>query len=170
MTCILFRPVLWFPLLAVFAWAQSCENYGTPTGSSCQCPVGFGGASCSQPGCGGTIFQGSNRTVVPALGQFANLTAAGCSCSSGWTGTGCNVCQTANACQSGFSSVASSSSISSIDSGGNQTLVCNIQSRVYASGQMSCLVNVRPNAFSAYSKSIIHRTQLFKHYTLKYQV
>lgn len=135
---------LWFlPLLAVFAGAQTCVNYGTPTGSDCLCPVGFGGASCLQPGCGGTIFQGSKRPLIPASGQVANLTAAGCSCSSGWNGIGCNVCQTANACQSGFAAVASSSPTSTLGPGNND-MVCNTKSRVYASSQMSCTVDVRP--------------------------
>ena len=145
MTCIFSRRSLLFPLaLAALLRAQVCENYGTPNGSSCLCPVGFGGALCSQPGCGGTIFQGSNRPLVPVSSQLANLTAASCSCSSGWTGVGCNVCQTANACQTGFSSAGLSPS-SSLDSGGNDTMVCNTQSRTYASSQMSCSVEVCPN-------------------------
>ena len=145
MTRIFSRRALWFlPFLALFVQAQTCGNYGTPAGSDCVCPVGFGGASCLQPGCGGTIFQGSKRPLIPPSTQLANLTAAGCSCSSGWSGTGCNVCQTANACQSGFASVASLSSTSSLGSGGNDTMVCNTKSRVYASSQMSCTVDVRP--------------------------
>jgi len=142
MTCIFSRRALWFLPLLVFTRAQSCGNYGTPSGSDCLCPVGFGGASCQQPGCGGTIFQGSKRPLVPS-GQIANLTSAGCSCSSGWNGIGCNVCQTANACQSGFAAVASSSPTSSLGSGDND-MVCNTKSRVYASSQMSCTVDVRP--------------------------
>jgi hypothetical protein len=171
MTCIILRRIWWLlPVLAVFVRAQTCDNYGIRNGSSCLCPVGFGGSSCSQPGCGGTIFQGSNRPLTPASGQLANLTAAGCSCSSGWTGVGCNVCQTATACQSGFSAVTSISPTSNLGSNGNDTIVCNTQSRVYASSQMSCTVDVRLNTFSPYPRLMIHRTQPFKPYIPNYQL
>ncbi|OSX64901.1 hypothetical protein POSPLADRAFT_1064969 [Postia placenta MAD-698-R-SB12] len=119
----------------------SCDNYGTVNGSSCDCPTGFGGATCSQPGCGGTIFQGSDRSLAPLFGGYANLT--GCSCEGGWAGTGCNVCQTSVACQSAYTSSGnppSGLSSAGLTSGENNTLTCNINPRVYASGQMSCEV------------------------------
>ncbi|KAF9009506.1 hypothetical protein BDQ17DRAFT_1348227 [Cyathus striatus] len=116
--------------------AQSCENYGTPNGTSCACPVGFYGSTCSQPGCGGTIFQGSQRPLTPLSGNFANLTAAGCNCEDGWTGTGCNVCTSSGACQSAFGS----GSTDSADVTGGQ-LQCNTAPRVWAAGQMSCSVD-----------------------------
>ncbi|KAI0345048.1 hypothetical protein BDW22DRAFT_1353889 [Trametopsis cervina] len=122
--------------------ATSCSNYGVVNGSSCACPPGFGGPDCSQPACGGNIFQGSSRSLVPAptsSNAFANITAAGCSCENGWTGIGCNVCQTAQVCQAGFAAVSSASS-SSVGLPGtqNDTLTCNTTPRVYAAGQMSC--------------------------------
>lgn len=135
--------------LSLSSMAQSCENYGVTNGSSCSCPIGFGGSTCSQPGCGGNIFQAAQRPLAPPTGQFSNLTASGCSCESGWTGTGCNVCQTASACQSAYAAVGSTSVASSVGgSQGNDTMVCNNQAAVYSSGQMSCLVEVS------------HRTQL----------
>ncbi|KAM5542745.1 hypothetical protein V8D89_003706 [Ganoderma adspersum] len=116
----------------------SCENYGTPNGTACACPPGFGGLTCSQPACGGTIFQGSGRSLANGS-PFANLTSSGCSCEDGWTGTGCNVCQTAKACQSGFASVrGSAGSLTGADTGQNNTIVCNAAPRVYAAGEMSC--------------------------------
>ena len=136
---------VWYTLsFVLLAHAQICENYGVVNGTTCACPVGFGGSTCSQIGCGGTIFQGSQRKLTSNSGSFANLTASTCQCESGWTGTGCNVCQTANACQTGFAAVGQPSIDSSSINGsqGNQTLVCNTQARVYASGQMSCQVNV----------------------------
>ncbi|CAL1703348.1 unnamed protein product [Somion occarium] len=125
--------------------SSTCTNYGSVNGSSCACPVGFGGSTCSQPACGGNIFQGTSRPLVslPSGNSFPNLTAAGCSCEDGWTGTGCNVCQTANACQAGFSSVIQSSGSSipgSLPTGQNDTLVCNTAPKVYAVGAMSCQV------------------------------
>jgi len=129
-------------LLAIFVQAQTCENYGVLNGTNCACPVGFGGSTCSQPGCGGTIFQGSQRPLVTSTGSLANLTAAGCSCESGWMGTGCNVCQSASACQTAFSAVGSVSASAAVDNLGNETMVCNSEARVFASSQMSCLVNV----------------------------
>lgn len=129
-------------LLAIFVQAQTCENYGVLNGTNCACPVGFGGSTCSQPGCGGTIFQGSQRPLAPSTGSFANLTAAGCSCESGWIGTGCNVCQSASACQTAFSAVGSVSASAAVSNLGNETMVCNRQARVFASSQMSCRVDV----------------------------
>jgi hypothetical protein len=139
--------ILWYTFCFVLVVkAQSCENDGILNGTSCACPVGFGGSTCSQIGCGGTLFQGSQRPLTPptSTGTFANLTASNCTCESGWTGTGCNVCQTSNACQTGFAAVGKasidSSSLSGLD--GNTTLVCNTQARVWSSSQMSCQVNV----------------------------
>lgn len=128
--------------------AQSCSNYGTSTGSGgCICPPGFGGSTCSQPACGGDIFQGTSRSYAPIpQGGFANLTASGCQCENGWTGTGCNVCQSASACQTGFSaSGASGANTTGVDgtTGQNDTVVCNTSPKVYAASQMSCNVIVR---------------------------
>lgn len=136
---------IWYlSLLVLYVQAQSCDNYGVPNASTCACPTGFGGSTCSQPGCGGNIFQGSHRPLTSLDGSFANLTASGCSCETGWIGTGCNVCQTASACQSAFSAVGSvSTSAASIQSQGNETMVCNTEARVYASSQMTCNVKVR---------------------------
>ncbi|KDR81917.1 hypothetical protein GALMADRAFT_240228 [Galerina marginata CBS 339.88] len=141
-------------ILAVFVQAQTCENYGITNGTSCMCPTGFGGSTCSQPGCGGTIFQGSQRPLAPLSGSSANLTAGGCSCVGGWTGTGCNVCQTASACQTAFSAAgtvtADSSTLGSTQ--GNETMVCNSEPRVYASSQMSCQV-INPTLQALYPLS-----------------
>jgi hypothetical protein len=141
-------------LLSTVVSAQSCQNYGTQNGSICACPPGFGGNTCSQPSCGGNLFQGLNRTLVPASpnsSTFPNTTAAGCSCQAGWIGTGCNVCQTTNACQiayaaaTGTNGSASASSVASSGGNGqNDTMVCNTQPQVYAAGEMSCEVIVRP--------------------------
>ena len=121
--------------------ASNCENYGVVNGSSCGCPTGFGGGNCSQPACGGTIFQGSGRSLANwNSGLLPNIT--GCDCEDGWSGTGCNVCKTASACQSAYSSAGYSSSSSALSSGTNETLVCNADARVYAAGQLSCAVNV----------------------------
>lgn len=133
-------------LLASHVAGQSCSNFGTASSSSsCLCPPGFGGSNCSEPACGGTIFDGSNRTLASSTsGGFPNLTASGCSCSSGWTGTGCNVCTTSSACQTAWAAVngnASASAGLAAASGVNDTLVCNTQPTVYAAGEISCQVN-----------------------------
>ena len=117
-------------LLGIAYGQATCDNYGSVNGSECSCPPGFGGTTCSQPGCNGTIFQGSQRPVAPlssSTPSFANLTSSGCTCQSDWTGTGCNVCQSASACQSGYSASGNSqpSANSSIDGTGqtqNNTL------------------------------------------------
>ncbi|KAJ3728308.1 hypothetical protein C8R42DRAFT_619517 [Lentinula raphanica] len=123
--------------------SQTCENYGQLNGTTCDCPTGTGGTTCSQLACGGNIFEGSQRPLTStSSGGFANLTASGCSCQSGWTGTACNVCQSASACQNAASSLeSSSSSISGDDDGQNNTLICNTSPKVWASSQMSCSVD-----------------------------
>jgi len=127
--------------------AQSCTNYGTSSASGCLCPPGFGGANCSQPACGGTIFDGSNRSLTPpsvASGGFPNLTSSGCSCTNGWTGVGCNVCTSASACQSAYAAVSGNASASTPQVPGlNDTMVCNTSPVVWAAGELSCQVNVR---------------------------
>lgn len=136
-------PCLWgiALLFATLIQAQSCENYGIQNGSTCACPTGFGGSTCSQPACGGTIFQGSQRPLTPLSSNVANLTQAGCSCVNGWAGTACNACQTSNACQNAFSAVQTVQ-ISNPLSIQNNTLTCNTSPRVWAGSQMSCQVNV----------------------------
>lgn len=136
----------WVYLLIFFAavHAQSCQNFGAANGSTCLCPPGFGGADCSSTACGGTIFQGSSRQTVASSPQ-GNLTASGCACESGWTGTGCNVCQTSTACQNGYSSSSAYNAENGLNGsgfGGNSTLVCNTVSKVWAAGEMSCSVKV----------------------------
>ncbi|KAI6125259.1 ABC-2 type transporter-domain-containing protein [Pisolithus croceorrhizus] len=133
-------------LLARHVAGQSCSNFGVASSSSgCLCPPGFGGSNCSEPACGGTIFDGSSRTLASATsGGFPNLTASDCSCSSGWTGTGCNVCSTSSACQTAWTAVNGNASVSdgiAAASGVNDTLVCNTQPTVYAAGELSCQVN-----------------------------
>lgn len=132
-------------LQALLATSQACENYGFQNDSSCACPPGFGGSDCSQPACGGTIFQGAQRSLTPVSGSFANVTAAGCTCETDWTGMGCNVCKTASACQTGYTASGHSASTSSLgtETGQNNTLVCNTSPQVWASSQMSCNVIVR---------------------------
>lgn len=133
-------------LLISYVRAQTCQNYGVVNGTSCACPVGFGGQDCSEPACGGTLFQGSSRKTVAgsSSASLANTTASECPCQDGWTGQGCNVCQSASACSSGYTSVSGTNvnSVSGQATGENTTLTCNSRAVVYASGQMSCQVNV----------------------------
>ncbi|KAG2359299.1 hypothetical protein BDR07DRAFT_1415403 [Suillus spraguei] len=93
-------------------------NYGETSpsnASSCICPPGFGGATCAQPGCGGTIFDG----------------------------VGCNVCTTSSACQVAYVAVNGNATLG-LDGGLvglNDTLVCNTAPTVWAAGELSCQVN-----------------------------
>ena len=168
----MYRPhtVLSLLFFACSVAAQSCENYGTLNGSSCICPTGFGGSTCSEPGCGGNIFEGSSRNLASGS---TNLTSSSCACESGWGGFGCNICQTSQACQTGF--IDSGGSLSALAAGmpgSNTTLVCNNQVKVAAAGQMSCSVIVRPYTQSRHvpisyaapleSDTTSHLSRLFK--------
>ncbi|KAG2354669.1 hypothetical protein BDR07DRAFT_1428658 [Suillus spraguei] len=124
-------------------------NYGETSlsnASSCICPPGFGGATCAQPGCGGTIFDGSSRSLAqPSASSsgFANLTTSDCTCESGWGGVGCNVCTTSSACQVADVAVNGNATLG-LDGGLvglNDTLVCNTAPTVWAAGELSCQVN-----------------------------
>ncbi|KAJ7603493.1 hypothetical protein FB45DRAFT_960377 [Roridomyces roridus] len=122
-------------LVTVVNAQASCDNYGLQNGSSCLCPVGFGGSTCAAPGCGGDIFQ-SNRALAPSQGPFPNITT--CACESGWGGTGCNVCSSPSACQSAFAASGSAPSTAQSATGLNNTLICNSAAQVYAASEMSC--------------------------------
>ncbi|KAH7107281.1 hypothetical protein BKA62DRAFT_128070 [Auriculariales sp. MPI-PUGE-AT-0066] len=122
--------------------AQSCDNGGAANGTSCACPPGFGGSDCALPSCGGNLFQGTQRTYQqPDNGQqYANISS--CACQDGWSGVGCNVCQSQNACVTGYNGVfGQQSSDPSSNSGLNTTMTCNTTPRVYSAGQLSCNVN-----------------------------
>ncbi|KAJ7778671.1 hypothetical protein DFH07DRAFT_876274 [Mycena maculata] len=130
-----------FLLVGLVIAQTSCDNYGVQNGSACNCPTGFGGATCASPGCGGDIFQ-SGRALAPQQGAFPNITT--CACESGWGGAGCNVCQSSSACQTAYSSSgsapSSAQSVTGSETGENSTLVCNSAAQVYAASQMSCSV------------------------------
>lgn len=68
----------------------ACDNYGIESGSNCQCPPGVGGANCSLPVCGGTLFDGPSRPLAQPVGSalYGNLST--CTCPDGWQGLGCN--------------------------------------------------------------------------------
>ncbi|KAF8531632.1 ABC-2 type transporter-domain-containing protein [Gautieria morchelliformis] len=139
-------------LLVCFAafWAvasQSCENYGTVNGSICSCPPGFGGPACELVACGGTLFSGSNRPLAQISSNTTKSNLTSCSCEAGWGGTGCNVCTSSTACQNAFNAVKGNQPISPTSGIGpspsalqNNSLTCNVQPTVYASGEMSCQV------------------------------
>ena len=79
-------------LLPLLVTAQTCENYGTSSGSSCLCPPGFNptgsDSTCNLPVCGGSLY--TPGLVAPAgTNDLGNITAGSCGCSSGWTGPGC---------------------------------------------------------------------------------
>lgn len=129
----------------------TCENFGIVNSTSCVCPTGFGGLTCAELACGGNIFQGSQRPLTTESSGFANLTSSGCSCQSDWTGTACNVCQSASACQNAANALGIPST--GVEDGQNDTIVCNTSPQVFASGQMSCDVNV--SVFNRLHRSIL---------------
>ena len=135
------RALLILYLVLVVA-SQSCDNFGIPKGSDCSCYPGFGGPTCAEPACGGNIFQGAQRPLTSSSAA-GNLTAGSCSCESGWGGLGCNVCQSASACQNAFRNSNSGPPPLIPGAAENETLTCNTSPLVYAAGQMTCNVMVR---------------------------
>lgn len=83
--------ILLVPLIGVSA--QSCSNYGTPSGNTCICPPGFVNASsdCSLPVCGGSLSDAGLKGIqIPRTGKgFGNVSGDVCACSEGWSGPGC---------------------------------------------------------------------------------
>lgn len=160
---LLLLPLLLFTLLAniTAAQAQTCENYAfANSDGSCNCPLGFGGPTCSELGCGGTILEGPERPYTSTSSGFANLTQAGCACENGWGGVGCNVCQRGGVCQSAFASVRNGTGLAAGQSDPqlsgvvNGTLTCNTTPRVWAAGLLSCNVQVSFSfLFSQYQKN-----------------
>lgn len=139
-------PTLLLSLAALIA-GQDCSNYGTPNGTACACPIGFGGPTCENVACGGTPFDGSLRPITSSSGIAANLTSdstGNCDeCADGWMGVGCNVCTSTQACQDGLVAAGGSLTATTNAGGGrNNTLVCSSTKEVWASGMMSCAVDV----------------------------
>lgn len=128
--------------LLTSAAAQSCSNYGSPTADSCLCPPGFVNASsdCTLPVCGGSLGQaGLPGVSIPRTSRgFGNVSSAVCTCSDGWSGPGCTVCQTAGSCRDSFAYLSSSSPG---DAGLNTSWTCNTDPTTYTSSQLSCNVN-----------------------------
>jgi len=81
--------ILFCTTIALDVYAQ-CDNYGIQNGANCTCPPGVGGADCSLPVCGGTLYEGPRRpTVQPSSGAlYGNLSS--CTCPDGWSGVACN--------------------------------------------------------------------------------
>ena len=135
----------------------TCENSGLPqidsngTTTACTCPPGFGGATCSFPGCGDDMFYGNRRNTSQPLplpsntttsNRYSNLTESRCPCTIGWTGVGCNVCSSDSTCQNAYD-------ISGTQP--RQAMGCNTQARVLASGMASCEIEVSYGAFRWWS-------------------
>ncbi|KIM28831.1 hypothetical protein M408DRAFT_68953 [Serendipita vermifera MAFF 305830] len=141
--------VIWL-VTATLSVNAACDNYGIENGANCQCPPGVGGADCSLPVCGGTLYDGPSRPVAqPANGAlYGNLSA--CSCGDGWQGVGCNVCTSASACSSAYTSHQTANIGGAVTGGDTGSIACSTTPRVYAVGQMSCTVN-NPTIQALYS-------------------
>lgn len=123
--------------LVGIAQGQDCLNYGIPTGFSCQCPPQFGGTLCDSLTCGNPLQSPVDRPVL------AGTSCEG-QCQAGFSGVGCNVCTTAQACsaapgsgQATLTPDASSGIASTLD---NSTIVCNTSPYVYTQGFVDCNV------------------------------
>ncbi|PVG02198.1 hypothetical protein CPB86DRAFT_751576 [Serendipita vermifera] len=132
----------------------ACDNYGVDNGTACACPPGVGGTDCSLPTCGGTLYDGPSRqTVQPQNGAlYGNLSS--CACPDGWGGVGCNVCKSASACSSAYTShFGSSLPTAGTSPNAASDITCSTTPRVYAVGQMSCSVN-NPTINALYPGSV----------------
>lgn len=131
--------------LLISTSAQSpCSNYGSSSASACLCPPGFTNAStdCTTPVCGGSLGQaGLPGITIPRTSRgFGNTSSSVCACSSGWSGPGCTVCSSANACRDSFAYLSPPSSVGDT-SALNTSWTCNAEPTTYTSSQLSCNVN-----------------------------
>ncbi|WWC70728.1 uncharacterized protein I206_104679 [Kwoniella pini CBS 10737] len=128
-------------LLSSSVSAQTCMNYGTSstTGSSCICPPGFNvpSSDCNLPTCGGNLYN-PQQAAPGGTGGFGNVSE--CACDDGWTGPGCTVCQSSQACTSSLNRYLNSSNSLSSSGGLNTSLTCSNTPAVYSSSQLSCSV------------------------------
>lgn len=143
------RPImpLLLAMLSLFgmtAAQSSCSNYGSSGSSSCLCPPGFVNASsdCTTPVCGGSLGSaGLSGITIPRTSRgFGNTSSPICACSDAWSGPGCTVCATANACRDSFvylSPPASAGDTAVL----NTSWTCNGEPTTYSSSQLSCNVN-----------------------------
>ncbi|PVG02199.1 hypothetical protein CPB86DRAFT_780630 [Serendipita vermifera] len=114
----------------------ACDNYGVDIGTACTCPPGFGGTDCSLPTCGGTIYDGPSRPTLQPQNGLPYGNSSECTCPDGWGGVGCNVCKSASACSSAYTS-----RFGDTLPGSSGDITCSTSPKVYAVGQMSCTVN-----------------------------
>lgn len=123
---------------------SSCSNYGSSSSSACLCPPGFTNAStdCTTPVCGGSLGQaGLPGITIPRTSRgFGNTSSSVCACSNGWSGPGCTVCSSANACRDSFAYLSPTSSVGDM-SALNTSWTCNAEPTTYTSSQLSCNVN-----------------------------
>ncbi|KAG8788268.1 hypothetical protein FRC16_001422, partial [Serendipita sp. 398] len=118
-----------------------CDNYGVQNGTVCDCPPGVGGPQCEFPTCGGTLFDVNRPVSRPQDGHLYGNSSS-CTCPDGWTGFGCNVCQSSSSCSSAYTANFGSQT-STVGGQGlsDGAITCSKSLRVYGVGQMSCSVN-----------------------------
>lgn len=154
------RVLVLLAALTTAVGAQSCLNYGTPTGASCECPPGLAGSACEQTACGNPILLPATRPLfADALAGTAGADGCASQCSPGFTGPTCNTCTAASACSAaiagggGLVTSPTSTSTNALQTGlaaggagGTDTsaVTCSTGAWAWAASFSSCSVVVSP--------------------------
>ncbi|CAO1622820.1 unnamed protein product [Parajaminaea phylloscopi] len=103
---------------------------GSPLSLYSPCPPGLAGTNCTSATCNSTYVAPATRVTKPANQQACS------SCTSGFGGLNCNVCQSENACTMAAAAVGATSAASSSD-----PLLCYKSSRPISTTHIQCDIN-----------------------------
>ncbi|KAG0148835.1 hypothetical protein CROQUDRAFT_379935 [Cronartium quercuum f. sp. fusiforme G11] len=139
----LFGSIFSFYLYASPTRAQTCQDLNQTT-SSCDCSPGLTNSpTCDTLACGNPFIASSKRPVLdPTAAGDSGSKRCRKQCTNGFCGLGCNICQSSDACKSGFNSLSSgSSSNTGLASSASQDLSCNTDANSFGVGFSERSVN-----------------------------
>ncbi|EGG11574.1 uncharacterized protein MELLADRAFT_74086 [Melampsora larici-populina 98AG31] len=115
-----------FCLFIVRTYCQSCQDLNQ-TGSNCVCLPGFTNSpECNTLACGNPFVDASKRpALIPSSAGSGGSKGCGNQCTTGFTGTSCNICTSSDACQAGISSLSSGSQKASPLTSATQDMICS---------------------------------------------
>ncbi|KAH9824442.1 hypothetical protein DFH28DRAFT_1163115 [Melampsora americana] len=117
-----------FCLSITRTYSQSCQDLNQ-TGTDCVCLPGFTNSpKCDTLACGNPFIDSSKRpALIPSSAGSGGSKGCGNQCTTGFTGTACNICKSSNACQAGISSLSSGSQPASPLTSATQDMICSTE-------------------------------------------